>query len=86
MAEFETSDIPLDKIAAKYFGVTEPRTLAKWVANKRFPFPIFRAGTQKSQWLVSIEHFAKWRDEAQAAAEKAFKMQTPEGVRQSLGL
>lgn len=69
MAEFQTCDIPLEDIAEKYFGYDKKKMLRE--ANKQgFPFPVRRAGGQKSQWLVNANDLADWIDRGLAEAQE----------------
>lgn len=67
MAEFGTSEIPLDEIAKKYFGltITEAR---KQAAQKRLPVAAYRLKGQKSPWLVSAASLAEVIEEARERA------------------
>jgi hypothetical protein len=61
MAEFGQTDIPLDLVAARYLGLDSKA--ARWKAAKsELPFPAFRAGSQKSPWLVRVTDLAGWLD------------------------
>ncbi|WP_440517396.1 pyocin activator PrtN family protein [Serratia sarumanii] len=73
MAEFETSDIPLEKIAEKYLGISIE------LANKRanagkLPIPSFRAvDSNKAPRLVHVKDLADYLDQRTAAAREEFK-------------
>lgn len=67
LAEYETGDIPLHIIGEKYFGFNR-RTTTEWALGKKFPFPVFRAGSAKSEWLVSVQDFAVFLDEKKSEA------------------
>jgi len=65
MAEFGQTDIPLDLVASRYLGLDS--RAARWKASKsELPFPAFRAGTQKSPWLVRVTDLAEWLDRERA--------------------
>lgn len=67
MAEFGQSDIPLETVAVRYLGLDEKAARAK--ANRgELPFPAFRAGSQKSPWMVRITDLADWLDAEHAKA------------------
>lgn len=72
MAEFEEADIPLEKIAPKYLGMDE-RQWKRAAALQQLPFPVFRGGSQKSPWLVSITELAKYLDKMEAEAAKDWR-------------
>ncbi|WP_053979425.1 pyocin activator PrtN family protein [Marinagarivorans algicola] len=71
MLEFETTDIPLKDVAKKYFGLTEV-TMGDWARHRKFPFPVFRGGNQKSQWLVSVTDLAEFLDAKKQEAREQF--------------
>ncbi len=58
LAQFETAQIPLDR-CANVFGLT-PDEAAKRAARAALPVPAYRAGSQKSPWLVDIEDLAEY--------------------------
>lgn len=61
LAEFGAAEIPLDAVAPKYFGLNPAKAKAR--ANlQQLPVPVYRAGSQKSPWLVSAAELAKWLD------------------------
>lgn len=72
MAEFNTSDIPLEAVASKYLGLTmrEAATRAKY---NELPFPVFRAGSQKSPWLVNVSDLANFLDKTRENAKKEWE-------------
>ena len=61
LAEFGEANIPLDKVAPKYFGLSfeEARRRAP---SKTLPCKTFRLGGQKSPWLVSAADLAELID------------------------
>lgn len=69
LAEFGTAHVPIVEVARKYFGYEEKK--AKGVAaSGNFPFPVFRAGGQKSPWLVDIADLADYIDKARNKAQQ----------------
>jgi hypothetical protein len=76
LLEFGSADIPLEKVAEKYFGLEVP-VAKKRAALDRLPIKAYRLGSQKSGWLVSAHDLAKLideaREEAQARWEKAHR-------------
>lgn len=72
LLEFETTDIPLADICEKYFslGLIEAKAQA---SRQSLPVPVFRGGSQKSQWLISVHHLAKYLDAQKEQAEKDWK-------------
>ena len=69
MAEFETADIPLERIAEKYLGI-DGNQAKRQAAVQRLPIPCYRAGTQKSPWLVRVTDLAEFLDKQRTAAKK----------------
>ena len=61
MAEFGQTDIPLDIVAHRYLGLSDKQAYAK-ASRANLPFPAFRAGSQKSPWLVRVTDLAQWLD------------------------
>jgi len=73
LAEFGESNIPLEKIAPKYFGLKVQEAKRKACMN-RLPVVAFRAGSQKAPWLVSAADLAAWIDTRRAAALKDWEL------------
>jgi hypothetical protein len=67
MAEFGQTDIPLETVADRYLGMDERVARAK-AGRGELPFPAFRAGSQKSPWLVRVTDLADWLDRERARA------------------
>jgi hypothetical protein len=61
MAEFDTSEIPLSKVCDKYFGLSLQKA-SQQARTQNLPIPVYRGGSQKSQWLVSAKDLAEWLD------------------------
>ena len=61
LAEFGTANIPLERLAGPYFGLS-PDKAAQRAARYQLPVPAFRAGSQKSPWLVSAAVLAEYLD------------------------
>lgn len=72
MAEFGTADIPLEKVAPKYLSKSAERANAD-AARHRLPFPVYRAGSQKSPYLVRVTDLADHLDKERAKAELEWK-------------
>jgi len=77
MMEHEKAVVPLKDIHEQYFGID---TLAK--ANQRaraheLPVPVFRMGSNKSDWLIRLEDLAFHMDKiANEQKENWQKMQS----------
>jgi len=67
LAEFGEANIPLERVAPKYFGLCFEEARRRAPA-KMLPCPVFRLGGQKSPWLVSAADLAELID---ARREKA---------------
>jgi hypothetical protein len=52
LAEFGEANIPLDKVAPKYFGLSQLEARRR-ASARLLPCRAFRLGGQKSPWLVS---------------------------------
>lgn len=73
MAEFGTGHIPVVEVGKKYFGYDEKKAKTA-AASNHYPFPVFRAGSNKSTWLVDAAVFAEYLDKVKAEAEKQYKL------------
>jgi len=58
LAEFGEANIPLEKVALKYFGLSYAEARRRAPA-KMLPCRAFRLGGQKSPWLVSAMDLAE---------------------------
>jgi len=72
LAEFGQVHIPITVIAQKYFGYDEPQA-KRAAAVAEYPFPVFRAGSNKSPWLVDINHLAAYLDRIKDKAQQEYK-------------
>jgi len=61
MAEFQTSQVELERVCVKYFGLTVSEAKKRASLN-RLPVPAFRCSTQKSSWLIHLEDLANLID------------------------
>jgi len=61
LAEFGEANIPLEKVAPKYFGLSYAEARRRAPA-KMLPCRAFRLGGQKSPWLVSAMDLAELID------------------------
>jgi hypothetical protein len=67
LAEFGEANIPLARVAPKYFGLSFPEARRRAPA-KLLPCRTFRLGGQKSPWLVSATDLAELIDVRRAKA------------------
>lgn len=75
MAEYGTAQIPVDR-CAHLFGL-EPKEACRRASLQRLPVPAFRAGTQKSPWLVDAGKLSQHLDDAKDRAQNEWvKMRT----------
>lgn len=61
LAEFGEANVPLEKVAPKYFGLSFAEARRRAPA-KRLPCSAFRLGGQKFPWLVSLADLAELID------------------------
>ncbi|EML7933163.1 pyocin activator PrtN family protein [Providencia rettgeri] len=72
MAEFETSQIPLDIVAEKFLKLT-PGYADKKATLGELPFPTYKDDkSQKSPRMVHISDLAEWIDKRRNEAKKEF--------------
>jgi hypothetical protein len=69
LAEFGAANIPLDRVAPKYFGLS-PAEAKRRAASKQLPCRVFRLGGQKSPWLVSVVDLAELIDQRMVQAKQ----------------
>ncbi len=61
LAEFGEANIPLERVAPKYFGLSFPEARRR-APSKLLPCRTIRLGGQKSPWLVSATDLAELID------------------------
>ena len=71
MAEYGTAQIPVAKCAG-LFGLTPANAEANAV-RQRLPVPAFRAGSQKSPWMIDAKQLAEYLDAAKAHAKQEWE-------------
>lgn len=69
LAEYEAADIPLEQVAQKYLGL-DPAMAKRQAALQKLPLPCYRAGSQKSPWLVRITDLADFLDKQREQAKR----------------
>lgn len=69
MAEFGTSEIPLEDVCEKFFGL-KPDMAKKRASRQQLPVTAYRGGTQKSPWLVSAQDLADYIDKQRTKARR----------------
>jgi hypothetical protein len=72
LAEFGESEIPLERICEKYFGLSVPKAKRR-ACLQQLPVPAYRAGSQKSPWLISAIDLAKHIDQQRRFAERQWR-------------
>ena len=85
LAEFGEANIPLARVAPKYFGLSfeEARRRAP---TQMLPCPVFRLGGQKSPWLVSAFDLATLIDRRRDQAAKSPASTREEGAERRPGV
>lgn len=61
LAEFGEAEIPLTRVCEKYFGLSAIKAKRR-ACSQRLPIPAYRAGSQKSPWLISAADLANHID------------------------
>lgn len=69
LAEFGESEIPLERVCDKYFGLSVAKAKRRACLQK-LPVPAYRAGSQKSPWLISAIDLARHIDEQRTDAAR----------------
>ncbi len=69
LAEFGESEIPLERVCEKYFGLSTPKAKRR-ACLQQLPIPAYRAGSQKSPWLISAIDLAQHIDEKRTIAAR----------------
>ncbi len=72
MTEFGTAHIPITTVGAKYFGYSDSEA-KRTATNNGYPFPVFRAGSNKSPWVVDVAELAAYLDQCREKAQQEFK-------------
>lgn len=67
LAEFGEANIPLDRVAPKYFGLSVEEAKRR-APSRLLPCRVFRLGGQKSPWLVSAIDLAELIDRQRGRA------------------
>ena len=65
--EFESNEIKLSDCCEKYFGLSY-RQASTRARHQELPVPCYRAGSQRSEWLIDGNVFAGWIDEKKKEA------------------
>lgn len=69
LAEFGEAEIPLDRVCEKYFGLSIPKAKRR-ACLQQLPVPAYRAGSQKSPWLISAVDLAQHIDQQRRTAQR----------------
>lgn len=69
LAEFGESEIPLERVCEKYFGLSTPKAKRR-ACLQQLPIPAYPAGSQKSPWLISAIDLAQHIDEKRSIAAR----------------
>ena len=72
MAEFQAGEIRLVDCCEKYFSLS-PAEAKRRAAFQKLPVPVYRAtGSQKGEWLLSLQDLASHLDAQKEAARQHF--------------
>jgi len=69
MAEFGSSEIELELISEKYFGLG-PAKAKRAACLHNLPIPAHKGGSQKSSWLVNAADLAQFIDTLREQAQE----------------
>lgn len=69
LAEFGEAEIPLERVCEKYFGLSVAKAKRR-ACLQQLPVPSYRAGSQKSPWLISAIDLAQHIDKQRRVAER----------------
>lgn len=67
LAEFGEAEIPLERVCEKYFGLSVSKAKRR-ACLQQLPIPSYRAGSQKSPWLISAADLANHIDQQRQSA------------------
>jgi len=70
LAEFGEANIPLARVAPKYFGLSYEEARLR-APTQMLPCRVFRLGGQKSPWLLSASDLAELIDRRRSQLAKA---------------
>lgn len=70
LAEFGEANIPLARVAPKYFGLSYEEARRR-APTQMLPCRVFRLGGQKSPWLVSASDLGELIDRRRSQLAKA---------------
>jgi hypothetical protein len=70
LAEFGEANIPLARVAPKYFGLSYEEARRR-APTQMLPCRVFRLGGQKSPWLISAPDLAELIDRRRSQLAKA---------------
>lgn len=69
LAEFGESEIPLERVCGKFFGLSVSKAKRR-ACLQQLPIPAYRIGSQKSPWLISVVDLANHIDSQRSNATK----------------
>lgn len=73
MAEFGQSEVPLEKVCEKYFGLSVEKAKVR-AGRHSLPIPAWRGGSQKSPWLISLRDLASFIDAQREEAHREWAL------------
>ncbi|MBK1885592.1 pyocin activator PrtN family protein [Marinobacter sp. DY40_1A1] len=72
MAEYGEPVVTLATICEKYFGLSPVKASVR-AGRHALPIPVWRGGSQKSTWLVSLEDLAEFIDRQRELAREEWQ-------------
>lgn len=79
LAEFGEANIPLARVAPKYFGLSYEEARRR-APTQVLPCRVFRLGGQKSPWLVSASDLGELIDRRRSQLAKAAESRRENGA------
>lgn len=61
LVEFGTHQIPLEALREKFLSLSAQEAKRAATTNQ-LPFPVYKAGSRQSQWIVNANDFANYLD------------------------
>lgn len=67
LAKYGDTNVPLEKCCEDYFGLALKKAL-EYARSNELPVPVYRLGSQKSQWFVDAKLLADYIDQQKTKA------------------
>lgn len=75
-AEFDGPVVELERICSRYWSLS-PKEAKRLAGLRRLPVPAFKAGSQKSPWLVSLRTLALHLEARETEAQEKWERCQP---------